>query len=338
MLVIDGSEGEGGGQVLRTALALSLVTSTPFRIENIRAKRKKPGLLRQHLTAVQAAASVGRARVEGDSLGSASLVFTPGSVQPGDYSFAVGTAGSATLVLQTILPPLLRASSPSSVTVEGGTHNPAAPPFDFFDRVFLPVVERLGARVSALLERHGFYPAGGGRIAVRVEPVQKLDPLELGARGEIVDRRVRVLISNLAKHIADREIKVALRLLNWSESTARVETVDAAGPGNAVIIEIHSQHASEICTAFGEVGVVAEAVADRAGHAARRYLAAGVPVGCHLADQLLPLLAVGSGGSYRTLSLTQHSITNAAIVRLFTGAAIEVTPDGRDVVRVDVKR
>ena len=157
-------------------------------------------------------------------------------------------------------------------------------------------------------------------------------------RGEITDRRVRALISNLAKHIADREIKVALRLLNWSESSALIESVHAAGPGNAVLVEIRSEHASEICTSFGETGVVAEAVADKAAHEARRYLAAGVPVGCHLADQLMPLLALGDGGSYRTLALTQHSKTNAVIIQMFTGAAIDVTPDGRDVVRVDVKR
>ena len=338
MLTIDGSQGEGGGQVLRTALALSLATRTPFRIEQIRAKRKKPGLLRQHLTAVQAAVQVGRARVEGDSIGSLALSFAPAGVHAGDYSFAVGTAGSATLVLQTVLPPLLIADGPSTITIDGGTHNPAAPPFDFIDRVFLPVVNRLGPQVGATLERFGFYPAGGGRIVARIAPAARLRSIELLERGEITDRRIRVLLSNLARHIADREIRVALRLLNWSESTAVVESVPAAGPGNTVLIEVRSEHASEMCTAFGETGVVAEAVADKVAHETRRYLTAGVPVGAHLADQLMPVLALGDGGSYRTLALTQHSRTNAGIVQMFTGATIDVTPDGRDVVRVDVKR
>jgi RNA 3'-terminal phosphate cyclase (ATP) len=338
MIRIDGSEGEGGGQVLRTALALSLATGTSFQIENIRGRRPKPGLLRQHLTAVQAATAIGCARVQGDALRSAALTFVPASVEPGDYAFAVGTAGSATLVLQTILPPLLVASGPTTLTIEGGTHNPAAPPFDFIDDVFLPVVERLGPRVNRVLARHGFYPAGGGRIAVRIEPAGKLGVLEMIERGEITGRKVRVLLANLPQHIAERELGIARDLLNWSESQGGVERVDATGPGNAVLVDIESEHARELCTAFGESGVPAEAVAHKAVQQVRRYLAAGVPVGCHLADQLLPLLALGQGGVFRTVALTQHSRTNAEVVRMFTGVSIDVTAEGRDVVRVEVKR
>ena len=166
MLTIDGSVGEGGGQILRTALALALVTGTPFRIHAIRARRRKPGLLRQHLTAVNAAATVGGASTDGASLGSRELTFRPGRITPGEYRFAVGTAGSTGLVLQTVLPPLLLASGPSTVTVEGGTHNPGAPPFDFLARVFLPLLRRMGAHVEARLDRPGFYPAGGGQCTV----------------------------------------------------------------------------------------------------------------------------------------------------------------------------
>src|SRR2546428_9297761 len=160
MITIDGSFGEGGGQILRTALSLSLATGTPFRIENIRAGRKKAGLLRQHLTAVLAAAEIGAAEIEGATLGSTMLTFTPKSVRAGEYRFAVGTAGSGTLVFQTILPALLRASAATRVTIEGGTHNSAAPPFDFLDRTFLPLIRKMGATVSLKLERYGFYPAG----------------------------------------------------------------------------------------------------------------------------------------------------------------------------------
>src|SRR5689334_333662 len=176
MLKLDGSVGEGGGQILRTALALSALTGQPFEIEKIRAKRRKPGLLRQHLTAVRAATALCQAQVEGDSLGSMTLRFVPGDVKPGEYAFAIGTAGSATLVLQTVLPPLLLASRPSKITIEGGTHNPLAPPVDFLDRSFLPLVRRMGPRVRVQLERWGFYPAGGGRISVEIEPVQRLQP------------------------------------------------------------------------------------------------------------------------------------------------------------------
>jgi RNA 3'-terminal phosphate cyclase (ATP) len=339
MIRIDGSEGEGGGQVLRTALALSLATGAGFQIENIRARRRKPGLLRQHLTAVRAATAIGRARVSGDLIGSAALTFTPGSIQPGDYTFSVGTAGSASLVLQTVLPPLLLAGGPTTITIDGGTHNPGAPPFDFLDRVFLPLVERLGPSVRARLERHGFYPAGGGRIVARIEPAGALRGLELLERGEITSRRVRVLLANLPRHIAKREVEVALGLLNWSEATAVIDEVTSApGPGNVVLIEIEAQHVREICTAFGESGVPAEAVAEKVGREALRYLAAGVPVGGHLADQLLPLLALGGGGTFRTLTPTQHTKTNAGIVQLFTGAAIETTIEDHDVVRIDVKK
>ena len=339
MIRIDGSEGEGGGQILRTALALSLVTATPFRIERIRAKRKRPGLLRQHLTAVQSAAKIGNATVVGDTLGSANLSFTPGAVVPGEYHFAVGTAGSAMLVLQTVLPPLMVANGPSTVTVEGGTHNPTAPPFDFLDRAFLPIVNTLGPRIGLELKRYGFYPAGGGRVVAQIEPSPALAAVNVTERGEIGRRSIRAMVANLPRHIAEREVRTALRLLNWSEDSAQVvELRDVAGPGNVVLIEIQSAHVTEMHTGFGEAGVAAEAVANRAGQQARRYLAAGVPVGCNLADQLLTVMALGGGGAFRTLSLTQHSQTNADIIRMFTGMRTTVTLEARDVVRVEMSR
>ncbi len=161
MIVIDGSEGEGGGQVLRTALSLSLVTGQPFRIENIRANRSRAGVMRQHVTAVEAACAIGGTECEELAIGASTLSFTPGKVKPGEHHFAVGTAGSTSLVLQTILPPLMLADAPSRLVLEGGTHNIYAPPFDFIDRVFLPILNRMGPRVTAKLGRHGFYPAGG---------------------------------------------------------------------------------------------------------------------------------------------------------------------------------
>jgi RNA 3'-terminal phosphate cyclase (ATP) len=337
VITIDGSEGEGGGQVLRTSLALSLASGTPFRIEHIRARRAKPGLLRQHLTAVQAAAAVGHASIEGDAIGSRTLTFTPQAVQAGDYSFSVGTAGSATLVLQTILPPLLRAAGRTTVTLEGGTHNPWAPPFDYLQRVVLPIVNRLGPRVEATLERCGFYPAGGGRFVVTIDPAPQLARLELLDRGEIVGRRVVAVVAHLPRHIGEREVATALQLLNWSDEAGRVACVASTpGPGNVVLVEIESEHATEICTGFGEAGRSAELVADDAVKQARRYLAADVPVGGHLADQLLPLLAVGSGGSFRTLTPSRHTLTNADVVHQFGAVRIKVTPESRDVVRIDV--
>src|SRR5579883_279586 len=178
MRVINGASGEGGGQILRTSLGLSLATGQPFRIEQIRANRKSPGLLRQHLTAVRAAAAVGQAEVTGDELGSSALTFVPGEVQPGEYTFAIGTAGSTTLVLQTVLPALMTAKAPSRLVLEGGTHNTHSPPNDFLIKTFLPVVNRMGVKVTTRLERYGFFPAGGGRWICDIEPAQSLTPLE----------------------------------------------------------------------------------------------------------------------------------------------------------------
>lgn len=339
MIEIDGSKGEGGGQILRTALTLSLATGSPCRIENIRGGRSKPGLLRQHLTAVTAAAAISDARVEGADPGSRTLAFSPGRVKPGEYAFAVGTAGSATLVLQTVLLPLLLAPARSTLTLEGGTHNPWAPPFDFLDRVFLPLVNRLGPTVTATLTRPGFYPAGGGRFTVTIEPSARLSRLDLLERGQIVGRKVKVMIANLPAHIAERELTTALRLLNWSQECGAIELVsNSPGPGNVLLVELGSERVTEICTGFGEMRTPAEGVAEKAAKELRRYLAAGVPVGLHLADQLMLLLAVGAGGSYRTLPLTRHALTNADILRQFHGIGVEVTNEAHDVVRVDVEK
>ena len=339
MITIDGSIGEGGGQVLRTALALSLATGRPLRIENIRSKRPKPGLLRQHLTAVQAATAVGDAQVEGDAIGSTTLTFEPRAIRPGNYRFAVGTAGSATLVMQTVLPPLLLASGESTLVLEGGTHNPWAPPFDFLERAFVPLVNRLGPRVETTLKRPGFYPAGGGAFAVTVRPAKALGRLELTNRGEVVARRVTAIVANLPRHIGEREVRVALGGLNWNREYGAVVSVDeAAGPGNLLLIELQSEHVTEIATGFGEVGIAAEAVADRAVKEMRRYLAAGAPVGIHLADQLLTVLALSEGGVFTTVSLSRHALTNIEVIRRFLDLRIAVVEEGRDVVRVEIGR
>ena len=183
MIVIDGSEGEGGGQVLRTAWSLALVTGRSVRIENIRANRSRPGVMRQHVTAVEAACAIGGTECEELQVGASELAFLPGKLKPGEHLFAVGTAGSTSLVLQTLLPPLMLADAPSRLVLEGGTHNIHAPPFDFIERVFLPLLNRMGPTVSARLVRHGFYPAGGGRIEVEIVPAQRLERLDLVDRG-----------------------------------------------------------------------------------------------------------------------------------------------------------
>jgi RNA 3'-terminal phosphate cyclase (ATP) len=326
MITIDGSFGEGGGQILRSALALSLVTGKAFRIENIRAGRRKPGLLHQHLTAVKAAVRVGAAQSGGAELGSTDLYFAPQSINAGHYRFDVGTAGSCTLVLQTVLPALLTADGHSEIIVEGGTHNPSAPPFDFLAKCFLPIVNRMGPQVSATLERPGFYPVGGGRIVFSIEPSKTLAPIELLNRGQITRRLARALVALLPTEIAERELRTIGNKLHWEQDVLRPEVVvNTHGPGNAVIVEIESEHITEVFTGFGRRGVRAEQVATETADAVLRYLDANVPVGRHLADQLLIPMALAGGGRFRTLSPTQHTTTNIHVIEQFLTIVIDVT-------------
>jgi RNA 3'-terminal phosphate cyclase (ATP) len=332
---IDGSQGEGGGQILRTSLALSLVTGRPFRIEAIRSGREKPGLLRQHLTAVHAAASVSGATVAGAELGSKTLSFEPGPVAGGEFHLAVGTAGSATLVLQTVLPALLGAAQPSTLVLEGGTHNPFAPPFDFVEKTFVPVLRKMGADVTLTLDRYGFYPAGGGRFTAHVVP-SVLRPLTLtDVSSARID--VRALVASLPENIARRELGVVRQWLGLDREHGEVVTVDrSAGPGNVVLIEIDRGTVIEVVTGFGIKGVGAQMVASRACGEAQAYLTAEVPVGTHLADQLLIPLALAGGGEFRTQKPTLHTVTNADVVRQFLEVPIRIDRESDDAYRITV--
>lgn len=336
-VVLDGSVGEGGGQILRTALALSSITGRPFRIEKIRAGRKKPGLLRQHLTAVQAAKAVANAAVEGDALSSSGLSFRPSVVTHGDRRFSVGTAGSALLVLQTILPPLLVAKGRSTIVLEGGTHAPSAPPWPFVERAFFPLLHRMGASVTGRLERAGFFPAGGGRVVVDVEGGAPLQPLVLLERGAIARRLCTAIAANLPERVAEREVGVVKQALGLSRDELRVEVVESDGPGNLVALELHAAHVVEVVSSCGERGVPAEQVAQRLVDEAQRWLATDAPVGEHLADQLLIPLALAGGGSFRTLPPTPHTTTNAAVVQQFLDVDVAFTNEA-PTTRIDVRR
>ena len=314
---IDGSQGEGGGQMLRTSLTLSMLTGTPIVLHRLRAGRKRPGLLRQHLTAVRAATAISGAEVEGDRLGSRRLEFRPRTVLPGSHRFSVGTAGSATLVLQTILPVLLTAEGPSTLVLEGGTHNPKAPPFPFLAEAFLPLVERMGPQVEATLERSGFYPAGGGRFRVEITPTERLSGFELHERGALRKRRATAVLAHLPRHIAERELHLVRRKLNWSATETEIEEADSPGPGNALFLHLGFAQATEVVSGFGAPGVPAETVARGVVREARRFLAAEVPVGEHLADQLLLLLAIAGEGAFTTVPLSSHTTTQLDLIRRF---------------------
>lgn len=318
MIVIDGSEGEGGGQMLRSALSLSLVTGKPFRIENIRGNRPRPGVMRQHVTAVEAACVIGGTDCAELAVGASALTFTPGPVKAGDYRFSVGTAGSTSLVLQTLLPALMLADAPSHLVLEGGTHNSYAPPFDFLERVFLPAIELMGPKVAARLRRHGFYPAGGGRIEVDIEPCASLRRLDLLDRGALLSVRARALISALPEEIAVRELDAVAKILGWPEEARRIEPLaDRIGPGNILLLEAAFEHGNEIVSGFGKLGVPAHTVGEKAAKRMGGYIGSGAYAGPYLADQLLLPFALAGGGSFTTVKPSLHSRTGADIISRF---------------------
>jgi RNA 3'-terminal phosphate cyclase (ATP) len=342
-IAIDGSYGEGGGQVLRSALTLSLVTGVEVRITKIRAGRSRPGLLRQHLTCVRAATEISNAECEGAELGSTTLTFRPGRMRAGTYSFAIGSAGSTTLVLATILLPLLLADGESVVRLEGGTHNPLAPPFDFLAEVFFPRLREIGFVATAKLERAGFYPAGGGAIAIMLKGASANDALKPASWLERADVTLNgsVITANLSPSISGREVIALSSALTIDRADVKVTQVASPGPGNVVFARATSQHrVEEIVTSFGERGRSAETVAESAANEMKEYVAAGAPIGEHLADQLLLPLALGAGGSFRCQTRekeNQHLTTNAWVLSQFLGDVVTIKPENKRISRVEVK-
>jgi RNA 3'-terminal phosphate cyclase (ATP) len=319
MIEIDGGEGEGGGQVLRNALALSLVTGEPFRIFNIRAKRQRPGLMRQHLTAVEAACQIGQSSCEGTAIGSPEITFLPGCIKAGNYHFAIGTAGSTALVLQTILMPLLFADGPSHVVLEGGTHNPASPPFEFLARTFLPLVNRMGPKVEIRLIRHGFYPVGGGRIEVDITPAP-LMPVEFVERGAFRKGSASAFVAALPYDIGKREVDAARKVLDWPEDAFSVEVLpQELGPGNILLTQAEYEHVTEVVSGFGKLGVSAESLGKTAAQRLFGYMGTSAFAGPYLADQLLLPMALAGRGRFTTVKPSEHARTAAPVIALFTG-------------------
>ncbi|MEE9391735.1 MAG: RNA 3'-terminal phosphate cyclase [Planctomycetota bacterium] len=336
-IVLDGSAGEGGGQVLRSALGLSLVTGRPFRIDKIRANRKKPGLMRQHLTCVKAAQAVGGAVVDGAELNSTGLSFRPQTIISGFHKFVIGSAGSTTLVLQTILPALLSAPGPTRVVIQGGTHNQLAPSFDFLDRVFAPILRGMGVGLDLTLQSHGFFPAGGGSIQVVVTPTKALRPFEFLTRGPIIERRGRILVSKIPARVAEREREVLEASRDWRTGEIEILRVtDSPGPGNLVSLEVGDGRIRELVTRHGARGVRAETVAKRALDAVESYLSCPAPVGENLADQMLIPLALAGAGAFRCGMPSLHALTNADVIQQFLSKRFEFSEagDGTTVISV----
>lgn len=336
-IVLDGSLGEGGGQILRSSLALSMATGKPFRIHRIRAGRKKPGLARQHLTCVKAAARVCSAQVQGAELGSQALTFRPGPMVPGRYAFSVGNSGSSTLVFQTVMPALITAGHPFELTLEGGTHNPAAPTLDFLDRVYLAALKRMGVDAAITVERRGFFPIGGGKWTIAVAPSGALKPLRIPERGRTLGQTAKVLWNRIPPQEPLRARAHLSANLGWDASDIETEeAVESPGPGNVILAELRYEHITEMITAFNPFGASPEAVCDGMMVDVRSYLEHGEPVGRRLADQLLLPMALGAGGVFRTGPLSNHTRTNIETIGRFLERGIEVTELGGGGVEIRI--
>ncbi len=330
MFTIDGSYGEGGGQILRTAMGLAAIAGKPVVINNIRAGRRKPGLQRQHLCAVQAVRRVCDGTLTGDSLGSGEILFEPGITRGGDFDFEIGSAGSVTLVAQSVLIPLLRCRDHCRIRVRGGTHNPHAPPYDFFERVYLPCLRRMGLEIQSGLLQHGLYPKGGGEIEFSLSPPSHLTGFDYRQRGKLKSASVWAMVARLPKHIAVREVDLIRRRSQWPNcETHVVEIENDTGPGNVVLIELEFEDCREIVVEFGERGVRAEQVAARALRQAKMFIQNDVPVGEHLADQLLLPAAIaaeffGETSRFVTGKLSMHATTHIWLLEQLLDVRVEL--------------
>lgn len=342
MINIDGSFGEGGGQIVRSALALSAATGQAVAIQNIRAKRRKPGLQPQHLVAVRAAAKICQAELVGDEIGSTQITFYPHAVLPGDYTWDIGTAGSTSLVLQTVLLPLLIAPGPSTVTILGGTHNPLAPPFEFLNECFLPQLHRMGAQVTGELQQHGFYPRGGGKVVFHITGSWKPEDYLLMERGQLKSRTISAVVVRLPRQIALRECRTLTQLSGWSEEEVQVVEIDRGpSPGNYLVVRLGYDHITAVFTGLGERGLRAETLAEQVWSEVNAYLSHQAPVEVHLADQLLlPGAWIASRGKmcrFRTVPLSLHGITHAELIKKFLPVDVDVTTENASTAVVELR-
>ena len=328
---IDGRMGEGGGQILRTGLTLALLQGRPLSIRNIRHKRPKPGLLRQHLTCVQAAQAISQGTTRGAQLRSETLAFEPGPVQGGEYHFDVGSSGSTTLVFQTVLLPLLQTNEASTLHFTGGTHNPWAPPLTFVEEVFLPLLRQMGANVSIETGRWGYHPAGGGQWTAHIRP-STLSPVTLLDRPALTDSRVTAYISNIRLDVAKRELARYRELDPATGSQTGIAHPEALCAGNLLS---HTLDFGDFKAQFSQLGqhrVRAETIAERLAQQVTDYLSHPVTLCEHLTDQIMLPMLVAGGGSFSTRSLSLHASTNRDLIEQITGQTIRLQEEADRVV------
>jgi RNA 3'-terminal phosphate cyclase (ATP) len=321
ILELDGAFGEGGGQILRTSLALALLTGKAFHLRNVRAGRSKPGLQPQHLMSVRAAATIGRAQMRGASLHSTDLLFEPGEVAAGPYRFSIGTAGATGLVLHTLYLPLaLRGADASELMLGGGTHVSTSPSFDFLNTTWRPYMELLGLRLRLDMRRPGFYPRGGGQVDVRIEPCRRLHCFRLGKREPVTTATVTSIVAGLPEDIAHRQARrAAYRLKEAGLRVVPRAVTWPDGPGTVLAVKLDTAPVPTLFFGLGARGKRAERVADEAVDQVIAFLkAAPAAVDAHSADQIVLPLALAEGASeFSVAEVTAHLSTNVAVIQRF---------------------
>lgn len=346
MLIIDGSIGEGGGQILRYTLALASLLEKPVRIINIRAKRQNPGLQPQHLTSVRAVATIANAKVEGAYKGSMELVFNPGKLQGGNFVFDIGTAGSITLVLQALLPLLPFLDRRTAIEIRGGTDVPMSPPVDYFRYVLFPLLTQLGYRLELHIIRRGHYPRGGGVVRVIVNPTHRLEAIEAISRGNILVIGGRSHCVKLPSHVAERQARAAREYLL---SKGIKEPIDIEleyyepdsdphlGPGSGIVLYAKAEGGILGGDALGARGKPAEAVGREAAEKLYNEIVSGAAVDKHAGDMLIPLMALARGTSRIAVSeVSLHMRTAIEVIKVLTGLEAHIKACGDKLFLVEI--
>ncbi len=326
MLEIDGSYGEGGGQILRTSIALSSVLDEPVKIHSIRANRPTAGLAPSHVTSIEAVAQIADAEVEGLFKGSKEIVFKPGQLTGGDYEFDVGTAGSISLVVQTCLLPATLSKSRTGLTVTGGTDVRWSPPIDFMRLVHLPMLQKFGPTVDIETTARGFYPEGGGKVRVEIFPVTKLAPIVLDSQGRVLSIEGVVYAQNLPEHVVSRMKHSALkRLLDFREVRIESDLRKGHSTGAGIVASARCANTVLGASALGAKGVKSEVLGEDCAADLLETIGPGATVDEHMLDQILPYMALaGTGSTVLAEELTNHARTNIWVVEKFLGRKFDV--------------
>jgi RNA 3'-terminal phosphate cyclase (ATP) len=339
MIEIDGSYGEGGGQILRTALSLSCVTGYPVQLFYIRKGRKKPGLMPQHTTCVNAVAMISNAHVSGNEIGSTNLLFRPGRIHAGDYAFDIKTAGSSSLVFQTLLPPLLFAGKPSNITIKGGTHVPFSPTYHYISEVFIPMLKCIGIHAECSISRYGFYPRGGGETSFSVFPVEHIKGIHLLSKGDLLSLRGYSGVSRLPLMIAGRQ-KKSLQL-KLAPLSAEIQTLDvpSIGEGTFVFLKGEYENVYSGFSSLGKRGKPAESVGEDAAAAFLDFHNSRQCLDPFLTDQIVVYLSLSRRHcSFTTPHITQHLLTNLWVIDKFLNVRCQIEGETGSAGKVTIEQ